>query len=127
MLLFVPLLLWAVVLTLELIYSWAFSFRDANDRPLAFREVILWVRIVEHALLVAVLIISFVEKHYYLTAVVGIAGWGAPRAVVRRAYWAEVRRRAEFQARVNKMERSTALDIARGMLDEEIKEGCVAF
>jgi hypothetical protein len=124
---FILLLLWVVVLALELIYSWAFSYRNAGDRPLGFRKVILWLRIVEKVLYLIVLVVLLGEKYYFVTVLVAGAGLGAPGAVSHRAYWAEVRRQAEFQAKVNNMEWNTAVSIAKEMLDRDLKDGLVFF
>ena len=114
--------LWAIVLTSGLLYSGRYSYRGVLEGPLYFRQAMLILRVLEKTLFVAVLIVSLVEKYYVVAAVVAVASLVAPGVLKRRAYWAEVRRQAQFQVEANKMEWKAAMDVGKMILDMEIKD-----
>lgn len=81
------------------------------------------LRAAEIIFLVIAIFLAFRSRAYLLGSAVLALSFLLPHLIRRHAYSKELRKMANFQVEANRMEWQKALDVAKFMLDLEIREG----
>ncbi len=114
---------WIMILGLSLLYSAKFSYRSPLDRPLMFPQIVVMLRFAG-LLLLAVVIFLALRRHVYLFGGAAVTtSFLLPHLIRRHAYNREMRRLADLQVEGNRMEWQQALEVAKFMLDMDIRDG----
>jgi hypothetical protein len=88
-----------------------------------FPQIMVLLRLAELLLLALAIFLAVHRREYLLIGVALLTSLIAPSSIRRHAYNTELRRMANFQVEANHMDWQQALEVAKIMLDMEIRDG----